>query len=106
MWSGADWWGLHPLYIPPISPLYPLRIPLYIPPIMGIGGEWWGPVGTTSPLDPFYIPSISLVNSTYIRSISPVHPLYNGDRWGLGGDGWAAMTATPPSAPGDEGRGR
>ena len=29
---------------------------------------------------------MSLVNPSYIPSVSPVHPLYNGDRWGLGGD--------------------
>ena len=29
---------------------------------------------------------MSLVNPSYIPSVSPVHPLYNGDRWGLCGD--------------------
>ena len=43
---------------------------------------------------------MSLVNPSYIPSVSPVPPLYNGDRWGLGGDwglgtGWTRAPVNP-----------
>ena len=59
---------------------------------MGTGGDWvgtgdWGwvgtggdsPWGTTAPLNPLYVPSISLVNPIYIPAVAP-------PGWGLGGD--------------------
>ena len=59
---------------------------------MGTGGDWvgtgdWGwvgtggdsPWGTTAPLSPLYVPSISLVNPIYIPAVAP-------PGWGLGGD--------------------
>ena len=49
---------VYPLYIPCISPVYPLYIPCI------------------SPVYPLYIPCISLVYPLYIPYISPVYPRY------------------------------